>query len=51
MTELEALGLLCLGVVVVKVAIWWVALSREEVRTMGKGKGKSSSKKGGGKGC
>ena len=49
MTELEALGLLFLGVVVVKVAIWWVALSREEVRAMGKGK--SSSKKGGGKGC
>jgi hypothetical protein len=45
-----AFGLLCLGVVALKVAIWTLALNREERGIMGKSdKGKSKGK--GGKGC
>jgi hypothetical protein len=47
-----AFGLLCLGVVALKVAIWTLALNREEVGIMGKGDKSSKSGKGGkGKGC
>jgi hypothetical protein len=45
-----AFGLLCLGVIGLKVALWTLALNREGVGIMGKGeKGKSKGK--GGKGC
>jgi hypothetical protein len=47
-----AFGLLCLGVVGLKVVIWTLALNREERGIMGKGDKSSKSGKGGkGKGC